>query len=78
MAFKSYKNKLVDFGIEVGTFQNEKGEEIKYKSTVIRIDIDGEVEDIKLSGKNAIVPKFLELSLKSAKNQTEEGNLLDD
>jgi len=78
MPFASFIDKLVDFGLEDGEFKNDKGETISYKTVVARVEIDGEVEDLPLSGSNALKPKVLNLMLKSAKTIKKQGTILED
>lgn len=75
---KSYIDRIIDFGIVEDEFKNDAGENIKYKQTVVRVEVGGEVEDIVLSGTNAIKPKFLALTLKSAKVIRKDTGILDD
>lgn len=63
---RSYKDRIIDFGIIDGDF-TQNGENIKYKSVVLRVEVDGEVEDLMLSGASAQKPRLLELTLKSSK-----------
>lgn len=78
MAFKSYKNKLVDFGVNRDSFKNDAGENVEYAQVVLRVQLDGDVEDIVLSGQTAPKPKLLSSILKGSDTVVKSGNLLDD
>lgn len=76
--FKSYKNRIEDFGIKQGSFVNDTGERVNYKQTVLILSIDGDSEEIVLSGKSAPSPKVLGAMLRGASKTTVSGNMLDD
>lgn len=78
MAFKSYSNKLIDFGIKRDSFKNDAGENVEYSQVVARIELDGDVEEILLSGNNAPRPKIVESLLKAGEIVVKDKNLLDD
>lgn len=78
MALKSYKNKVVDFGIKSDSFKNDAGEIIDYSQIVVVLELDGDREEIVLSGDKAPKPKLLNSILKGADNVIKSGNLLDD
>ena len=78
MAFKSYKNKLVDFGIKRDSFKNDAGENVEYSQVVARIELDGDVEEILLSGQTAPKAKIVESLLKAGETVVKDKNLLDD
>lgn len=69
--FISYKHKLVDFGVKNAEFDGEDGKKVKFKQTVLRVDLDGDVEDIALSGQKAPSPVMLALILRGATGEPE-------
>lgn len=69
MTETSYLDRVTDFVIRSDEFTNDKGETIKYKQIVLKVEVDGEEEELVLSGSNPMKPKFVELTLKSAKSQ---------
>lgn len=69
--FTSYKHKLVDFGIKNGEFEGDDGKKVKFKQIVLRVDLDGDVEDIALSGQKAPTPAMLGLLLRGATGEPE-------
>lgn len=78
MIERSYLHKIKDIGIDAGTFKNDKGEDVAYRSLVMEIVIDGSVEKINLSGASAPKPALLEPLLKSAQDSSEIKNFLED
>lgn len=73
--FKSYKSKLVDFGIKSDSFKDDSGDQVDYKQVVVRLSIDGDVEDIVLSGKSAPTPKIFQAILGGAGDQSDNSLL---
>lgn len=76
---RSYINKIKDFGIDSGSFKNDNGETVAYRSLVIEVMIDGSIEKINLSGNSAPKPALLETILRSvqSENNTQTGNFLE-
>jgi len=72
--FTSYKNRLNDFGFRSGSFSNESGEVVNYEQLVIKCEIDGDIEEIVLSGGSAPKPKMLKTILKGARPQDGDTN----
>lgn len=75
--FTSYKNKIVDFGLKAGSFKNDAGEQIDYKQVVLKAEIDGDIEEIVLSGANPVKPALLGTILKGASPVKIDGRFLD-
>lgn len=73
--FISAKHKLVDFGFKSGTFKGDDGRDVDYTQTILRANIDGDIEEFVLSGQNPIKPKLLKTLLKGAKD--DGGTILD-
>jgi hypothetical protein len=67
-AFTSYKEKLVDFGFKAGSFKNDTGETVDFKQVVIKVEIDGDIEELVISGASAPKPNLLNTILKGAKS----------
>lgn len=65
---KSYLNKLTDFGITAGTFKDDSGQTVNYRTVQIELLVDGKPEVISLSGQSAPKPAHLDLMLRSADN----------
>jgi len=64
-----YINKIKEFRITKGSFKSDSGDEVKFKTTSIIIEIDGEEQTLALSGSNAVKPAILEIALKGADGQ---------
>lgn len=71
---RSYLHKLNDFGIVSGTFKNDSGENVNYRSVVIELQTDDGLEIITLSGSGAPKPALLETILKSVKSADTSDN----
>jgi len=78
MSKQSFIDKIIDFGMKDESFKNDSGETINYVQPFIILEIDGEHEEIILSGASAPKPKMLRLALKSAKSHKKKAQLLDD
>lgn len=67
--FISAKSKIVDFGFKTGSFTPDgQSEAINYTSLVIKVNIDGNIEELPLSGANALKPAMLRTVLRSIKD----------
>jgi hypothetical protein len=76
--FNSYKDKIVDFGFRDGSFKNDSGENVDYKQLILKLNIDGDIEELVLSGANAPKPTLLNTILKGANVANPDGGFLDD
>jgi len=61
--FKSVLNKVTDIGFKTGKFKSDDGSEIDYTSLFLKVMVDGNIQEIPLSGNSAIKPKLLALIL---------------
>lgn len=77
--FESYLNRIVDFGFKSGTFTPDgQSDAINYIQTVLVYEIDGEREELVLSGQTPPKPKNVKAMLRGADKLNRNGNLLDD
>jgi hypothetical protein len=66
--FQSVKDKISDIGFRTGSFiPDGQTTPINYTSLVLRVIVDGTIEELPLSGASAIKPKLLNTMLKSIK-----------
>lgn len=77
--FVSVKNKIKDFGFRSGSFTPQgENDAISYVQVVLTYEIDGEEEEVVLSGQNPTKPKVLRQMLRGADKQVKQGSMLDD
>jgi len=76
--FVSALNKVTDIGFKSGRFVPEgQTDAIDYTTLVLRIVVDGNVEEIPLSGASAIKPKLLKTLLAGVGANKEKQDFLE-
>lgn len=68
--FKSFKNKIVDFGTKAASFKGDDGKTVDYTQVVLTVQLEGSNEEIVLSGVNAPKPKLLQTILRCRSSQS--------
>lgn len=63
---QDYLHKIRAFGFRDGTFKDDAGREVSFKQLVIHVEIDGQIEELILSGNNAPKPRLLQSLLRGA------------
>lgn len=64
--YQSYIHKLKDFGFRQGEFKDETGKTVAYSQVAIRVQLDGDIEELVISGNGAPKPALLRTVLKGA------------
>lgn len=77
MSAQSYKNKVEDLIVVRDSFKADDGKTVNYAQVILHVRVNGETEEIFLSGASAPKPQTIELLLKSAQSVVEKKNILD-